>query len=260
MEARLDGRTALITGGSRGLGRAMAMEFAKSGADVGIIARRPDVVAQTVDEIKKASKVKVFGYAGDIAKADDIKRIFDQACKDIGRVDIVVNNAGTSMAKPFETISDDDWHADLELKLFGAIRMIRLALPGMKERRWGRIVNIVNTGGKTPRANSAPTTVSRAAGIALTKVLAGECAPHNILVNALCTGLIITDQTERITQSRAPGLPLDEAIVELGKTIPLGRLGTAEEYANVACFLCSDANGYVTGTAINIDGGASPVT
>ncbi len=260
MEARLDGRTALITGGSRGLGRAMAMEFAKSGADVGIIARRPDVVAQTVDEIKKASKGKVFGYAGDIAKADDIKRIFDQACKDLGRVDIVVNNAGTSMAKPFETISDEDWHADLELKLFGAIRMIRLALPGMKERRWGRIVNIVNTGGKTPRANSAPTTVSRAAGIALTKVLAGECAPHNILVNALCTGLIITDQTERITQSRAPGLPLDEAIVELGKTIPLGRLGTAEEYANVACFLCSDANGYVTGTAINIDGGASPVT
>lgn len=260
MEARLDGRTALITGGSRGLGRAMAMEFAKSGADVGIIARRPDVVAQTVDEIKKESKGNVFGYAGDIAKADDIKRIFDRACKDLGRVDIVVNNAGTSMAKPFETISDEDWHADLELKLFGAIRMIRLALPGMKERRWGRIVNIVNTGGKTPRANSAPTTVSRAAGIALTKVLAGECAPHNILVNALCTGLIITDQTERITQSRAPGLPLDEAIVELGKTIPLGRLGTAEEYANVACFLCSDANGYVTGTAINIDGGASPVT
>ena len=260
MEARLDGRAALITGGSRGLGRAMAMEFARSGADVGIIARRAEVVAKTVEEIKNESKGKVFGYAGDIAKADDIKRIFDRACKDLGRVDIVVNNAGTSMARPFEKISDEDWHADLELKLFGAIRMIRLALPGMKERRWGRIVNIVNTGGKTPRANSAPTTVSRAAGIALTKVLAGECAPYNILVNALCTGLIITDQTERITQSRAPGLPLDEAIVELGKTIPLGRLGTAEEYANVACFLCSDANGYVTGTAINIDGGASPVT
>ena len=260
MEARLDGRAALITGGSRGLGRAMAMEFARSGADVGIIARRAEVVAKTVEEIKKESKGKVFGYAGDVAKADDINRIFSQAGKDLGRVDIVVNNAGTSMARPFEKISDEDWHADIELKLFGAIRMIRLALPGMKERRWGRIVNIVNTGGKTPRANSAPTTVSRAAGIALTKVLAGECAPYNILVNALCTGLIITDQTERITQSRAPGLPLDEAIVELGKTIPLGRLGTAEEYANVACFLCSDANGYVTGTAINIDGGASPVT
>jgi len=102
--------------------------------------------------------------------------------------------------------------------------------------------------------------VSRAAGLALTKVLAGECAPYNILVNALCTGLIITDQTNAITASRFPGVPLEQAIVELGKTIPLGRLGTAEEYANVACFLCSDANGYVTGTAINIDGGASPVT
>jgi 3-oxoacyl-[acyl-carrier protein] reductase len=259
VEARLDGRTALVTGGSRGLGRAMALEFAKSGADVGIIARRADVVAQTMDEIKAVAKAKVFGYAGDIAKADDIKRIFDQAVKDMGRVDIVVNNAGTSKAGPFEKMTDEDWYGDLELKLFGAIRMIRLAVPGMKERRWGRIINIVNTGGKTPRAGSAPTTVSRAAGMALTKVLAGEYAPYNILVNALCTGLIITDQTEHITQSRAPGLPLDEAIVALGKTIPLGRLGTAEEYANVACFLCSDANGYVTGTAINIDGGASPV-
>lgn len=260
MEARLDGRTALITGGSRGLGRAMALEFARSGADVAIIARRADVVAATVAEIKKETKGKVFGYAGDIAKADDIKRVFAAAEKDLGRVDIVVNNAGTAIARAFETVSDEDWQADLDLKLFGAIRMTRLALPGMKERRWGRIVNIVNTGGKAPRGNSAPTTVSRAAGIALTKVLSHECAPFNILVNALCTGMIITDQTERITQSRAPGLPLDQALIEVGKTIPLGRLGTAEEYANVATFLCSDANGYVTGTAINIDGGASPVT
>ena len=132
MEARLDGRTALITGGSRGLGRAMALEFARSGADVAIIARRADVVAATAAEIKKATKGKVFGYAGDIAKADDIKRVFAAAEKDLGRVDIIVNNAGTAIARPFETVSDEDWQADLDLKLFGAIRMTRLALPGMK--------------------------------------------------------------------------------------------------------------------------------
>jgi 3-oxoacyl-[acyl-carrier protein] reductase len=259
MEARLDGRAALITGASRGLGRAMALRFAQSGADVAILARRPDVLEETRAEIAKLSKGKVIACVADVSKADDIERAYAAAVKALGRIDIVVNNAGTSAAKPFETITDAEWAADLELKLFGAIRMLRLALPPMKERKWGRVINIVNTGGKTPRPNSAPTTVSRAAGLALTKVLAGECAPHNILVNALCTGFIVTDQTERITKARYPDLTLEEGLIEFAKPIPLGRLGTAEEYANVACFLCSDANGYVTGTAINIDGGASPV-
>ncbi len=260
MEVRLDGRVALVTGGSRGLGRAMALEFARSGADVAIVARGGDILEQTRHEIAQASSGKVFAYQGDVSAADDLSRIFAQACVDLGRVDVIVNNAGTSMAKPFEKVSDDDWYADLELKLFGAIRLIRLALPGMKERRWGRILNILNTGAKTPRANSAPTTVSRAAGLALTKVLAGECAPHNVLVNALCTGLIVTSQVGHMRDTIAPGASIEEFIEQMGKGIPLGRMGTAEEYANVACFLCSDANTYVTGTAINIDGGASPVT
>ena len=259
MEARLDGRTALITGASRGLGRAMALRFARSGADVAILARRPDVLEETRAEIATHSKGKVFACTADVSKADDVERAYAAAVKALGRIDIVVNNAGTSAAKPFETITDAEWMADLELKLFGAIRMLRLALPPMKERKWGRVINVVNTGGKTPRPNSAPTTVSRAAGLALTKVLAGECAPHNVLVNALCTGFIVTDQTERLTAGRYPNMPLEQGLIEFGKSIPLGRLGTAEEYANVACFLCSDANGYVTGTAINIDGGASPV-
>jgi 3-oxoacyl-[acyl-carrier protein] reductase len=260
MDARLDGRVALITGASRGLGRAMALRFARSGAHVGIIARRGDVLEKTRQEIDEASHGKVFAYQGDVSRAADLTRIFNQACSDLGKVDVIVNNAGTSMARPFEKVSDEDWYADLELKLFGAIRLTRLALPGMKERRWGRILNILNTGAKTPRANSAPTTVSRAAGLALTKVLAGECAPYNILVNALCTGLIVTDQIEHMRDNRSPGMPVEAFIEQMGKGIPLGRMGTAEEYANVACFLCSTANTYVTGTALNIDGGASPVT
>jgi NAD(P)-dependent dehydrogenase (short-subunit alcohol dehydrogenase family) len=259
VEARLDGRVALVTGASRGLGRAMAMEFAQSGADVAIVARRPDVLAETRREIQAASNGRVFGYVGDMALAGDIERVFGQAVSDLGQVDIVVNNAGTSAARPFEKNTDADWQQDFDLKVFGAIRMIRLALPGMKERKWGRILNIINGGAKTPRPGSMPTTVSRAAGMAITKALAGEVAPFNIFVNALCTGLIVTDQTPAILKARFPNLPEDEAMVALGKTIPLGRLGTAEEYARVACFLVSEANNYVTGTAINVDGGASPV-
>ncbi|NQV54687.1 MAG: SDR family oxidoreductase [Rhodospirillales bacterium] len=260
MEIRMDGRRALITGGSRGLGRAMAMRFAESGADVAIVARRGDVLDKTRAEIEAISDGKVVTCVGDVSKAQDVERVFAEAEDALGGIDILVNNAGTSAAKPFLELSDEDWQVDLELKLFGAIRMIRLGLPGMKERGWGRIINILNTGAKAPRAGSTPTTVSRAAGLSLTKSLSLEYAPHGILVNALCTGLIVTDQLESMRDRAAPEKSLEEFEKFMGERVPLGRMGTAEEYANVACLLASDAGGYVTGTAINIDGGSAPVT
>jgi NAD(P)-dependent dehydrogenase (short-subunit alcohol dehydrogenase family) len=155
-------------------------------------------------------------------------------------------------------VTDAEWQDDLDLKLFAAIRLCRLALPGMIGRRWGRIVNILNTGAKAPRAGSTPTSVSRAAGLALTKALAFEGAPHNVLVNSLHVGLIESDQWER--RARAQNRPLADIYADMGKNIPLGRVGTAEEFANMALFLASDAGSYVTGTAINIDGGMSPAT
>ncbi|MBT3551002.1 MAG: SDR family oxidoreductase [Rhodospirillaceae bacterium] len=261
MDVRMDGRNAIITGGSRGLGRAMAMRFAESGAGVAIVARREDVLAATKAEIEAAApSAAVITCTADVSSADGVKSAFDQAINGLGQIDIVVNNAGSSMARPFEEVTDEMWQADLELKLFGAIRMIRLALPGMKERSWGRIINILNTGAKSPRAGSTPTTVSRAAGLNLTKSLSLEYAPHGILVNALCTGLIVTDQLEKMRDRGAPEKSMEEYQEILGGRIPLGRMGTADEYANVACLLASDAGGYVTGTAINIDGGSSPAT
>jgi NAD(P)-dependent dehydrogenase (short-subunit alcohol dehydrogenase family) len=179
--------------------------------------------------------------------------------KALGRVDILVNNAGGSKTGRFEDLTDEDWLGDLELKLFAAIRLCRLVLPGMKERRWGRIINVLNIGARAPSARGAPTHVSRAAGLSLTKILAGDGAPHNVLVNALLTGSIVTDQIERQWRREKSSLSLDDYIAEKGRRIPLGRLGTAEEYANVACFLASDASSYVTGAAINVDGGLSPV-
>ena len=259
MDVRMDGRVALITGGSRGLGRAMAMKFAESGADVAIAARRPEVLEDTRAEIAGRVQSRVCAYPCDVSDGAAVKAMFDAVIRDLGKVDILVNNAGSSVRGAFEAVTDEMWQADLDLKLFAAIRLARLALPGMKQRRWGRIINILNIGAKAPGAAGAPTHVSRAAGMALTKVLAGDGAPHNVLVNALLTGAIVTDQVAGQHQRADTDQPLEEYIVEKGKAIPLGRMGTAEEYANLACFLASDAGGYVTGTAINVDGGTSPV-
>ncbi len=156
-------------------------------------------------------------------------------------------------------MTDEVWQADLDLKLFAAIRLTRLVWPQLVERRWGRVINVLNTGAKAPRAGSAPTTVSRAAGMALTKILAGEGAPHNILVNALLVGLIDSDQWVRRHAEAQSNEPYEAFLAGMAKPIPLGRVGTAAEFANVATFLASDLAGYVTGTAINVDGNLSPV-
>ena len=259
MEIKLDGRAAIITGGSKGLGLAMAHRFSASGADVAILARGQEGLDAAVAELKPGAKGKIVAIACDVSKADEIKRTYAAAMNGLGRIDIVVNNAGTSRTAPFETVTDEIWQEDLDLKLFAAIRLTRLVWPQMRERHWGRVINVLNIGAKTPRAGSAPTTISRAAGMALTKVLAGEGAPDNILVNAMLVGLIITEQVKKGHKQRAANITLDEHIANTGKPVPMGRMGTAEEFANLACFLASDQGGYITGTAINVDGGMSPV-
>jgi NAD(P)-dependent dehydrogenase (short-subunit alcohol dehydrogenase family) len=259
MEVRLDGRSAIITGASKGLGLAMAKEFAASGADVAILARRPDVLEQAKAIVSDGASGRVATFVCDVAKADDISKTFAAVVSGFGKVDILVNNAGQSRALPSEQITDEIWHEDLELKLFAAIRFCRLVWPGMKERKWGRIINVLNLGAKAPRANGAPTAVSRAAGMAFMKVLAGEGAPHGILVNGMLVGLIDSDQHVRRHATQGANEPYDEFRAKLGAGVPLGRIGKAEEFAAMACFLCSDLAGFTTGAAINMDGGASPV-
>ena len=262
MHIDLTGRVALITGGSTGLGLAMAQRMAASGADVAILARRQDVIDDAVRVIGQTGKGKVLGIACDVSRADDIARAFAAVVAGLGKVDILVNNAGQSQAAPFTEITDEVWQADLDLKLFASIRLCRLAMPGMMARRWGRIINVLNLGAKAPKAGGAPTAVSRAAGMALTKVLANEGAPHNVLVNGMLVGTIRSDQSVR-RHARLVAEGLNESyevyVARLGANIPLGRLGKAEEFAALACFLASDQGGYITGTAINVDGGASPV-
>jgi len=264
MDVRMDGRVAVITGSSTGLGLAMAKEFAASGASVALLARKADALATAKAEVAKAAgktNAKIEAYSCDVSKAQPIADTWKKVTADFGKVDIVVNNAGISHAKPFETVTDEDWQGDLDLKLFAAIRIIRQALPGMRERKWGRIVNVLNIGAKAPNANSTPTSVSRAAGLALTKALSQENAPHGVLVNAMLVGLIESDQWQRRHKTAAgAGKTYEEFLAGMAKgRIPLGRMGKAEEFARMACFLCSDAGSFITGVAINVDGGASPV-
>jgi 3-oxoacyl-[acyl-carrier protein] reductase len=259
MEIRLDGRSAVVTGASKGLGFAMARAFAEAGADVALLARGREALEEAREALAPIAKGRVAAISCDVAKPDDIAQAYATAMQEFGKIDILVNNAGKSATGAFESLSDADWHADLDLKLFAAIRFCRLVLPQMKERRWGRIINVLNTGAKAPRARSAPTSVSRAAGMALTKVLAGEGAPFNVLVNALLVGLIVTDQIVRRHRTEGTNVSLEDYVAKAGAAVPLGRMGKAEEFANIACLLVSDKGGFVTGTAINVDGGMSPV-
>jgi 3-oxoacyl-[acyl-carrier protein] reductase len=261
MDCRMDGRVALITGSSRGLGRAMALRFAASGAHVCIVGRREAVLEETRKEVAAAGQGKVCACAADVGKADEVERLISTAESALGPVDVLVNNAGTSRRMPFEEITDELWTEDLELKLFAAIRAVRRVFPGMKQRRWGRIINVLNTGAKAPPAGGAPTAVSRAAGMALTKVLAGEGAPHNVLVNGMLVGRIESDQWYNRWRESDQSQSYEAYLANMANDLklPMGRLGTAEEFANMACFLCSDAGSYITGCAINVDGGMSPV-
>ena len=200
---------------------------------------------------------RIIGIQGDVAISADLERAYGEAMRAFGKIDIIVNNAGTSRTGAFEEITDEIWREDFDQKLFAAIRLTRLAWPQMKARRWGRVINVLNVGAKAARPKSAPTSITRAAGMALTKVLAGEGAPHNVLVNALLVGFIEADQ--HVRAAKKAGIPLKDYIDARIKDVPIGRIGRAEEFANLACFLVSDAASYITGTAINVDGGRSPV-
>ena len=259
MNLDLTGKTALVTGGSMGLGRAMATAFHGAGANVALLARRREPLEEAKAAIEAETGGRVGAYSCDVTDPVQINDAVAAATADLGDVDILVNNAGQSQTGRFEDLTDEIWRTDLDLKLFAAIRFARLLFPGMKARRWGRIVNLLNTAAKAPPPGSAPTSVSRAAGMALTKVLAGEGAPHNVLVNALMIGSIKSDQIRRAYDRSDGSASFEDFVANAGKALPMGRMGEAEECANVALFLVSEGASYLTGCAINMDGGLSRV-
>ena len=248
MDLGLKDKVAIVTGGSYGIGKAAAWRLAYEGSKVAICARRKDVLEQAAEEIRIKTEGVVLPIQADVTIPQDIERVVSSTVERFGRLDILVNNAG---------------QADFDLKLWAAVRFARAAIPHMRNVGGGRIINVTNLGAKAPGPSSVPTSVSRAAGIAVTKAMSKDMAKDNILVNTVCIGLIKSGQHERrYEQAKAqdPNLTLDEFYQQLAQgRVPLGRVGEEEEAGDVIAFLASERASYLTGIAVNIDGGASPV-
>lgn len=263
MQLGLEGRVALVTGASQGIGRAAAAALAREGCHVGLAARTPDVLQSAVEDVRRVapSSSRVHGVPADVRDPAQVEDLHAEVRRELGPVDILVNNAGTSQRGPFLTQDDDRWQDDLDLKLLAAVRLARLTIPDMQAAGGGRIINVTAVAGKHPAAASAPTAISRAAGIALTKALSREYARDGILVNTVCIGVIESGQHDRRWKVEHPELAryafYETLAAERG--VPMGRVGRPDEAANLIVFLASSAASYLTGAAINLDGGLAHV-
>ena len=209
------------------------------------------------EELRSVESGGVFAQPADVTSNRDVETFIDAVTAKFGGVDILINNAGASAAQGLEALDDDAWMADIELKVMGAVRFCRGVVPSMRERGGGSIVNATIGGGKAAPARALPTSVTRAAGINLTKSLANELAADNIRVNTICIGLIRSEQWVR--RAEGQGVDVDSIYEAMAKRVPLGRVGEAEEYADLIAFLVSERGAYITGASINLDGGLCPV-
>ncbi len=257
MNLGLSGRVAVVVAASKGLGRATATQLAAEGAKVVISSRDEEALATTTSEIREKTGAETDYCAADLTKAEDIKNVISRAVERFGGVDILVNNSGGPPAGPFDKFEDDDWQYAFELNLMSMIRLIRAALPHMREKGEGRIVNVASSSIKQPLENLILSNTFRMAIVGLSKSLSVELAPDGILINTLGPGRIGTGRVQQMDGARAEslGVTVEEVRSRTESQIPLGRYGTPEEFARVATFLASPANTYVTGQAFLVDGG-----
>lgn len=258
MDLGLKGKTALVVAASKGLGKATALQLAKEGACVHIVSRDEQALIQARDEIKKESGNDLVAYSVcDITDAQAITRAVEAAKQHTGSIDILVNNAGGPPAGKLMDFADEDWQQAFDLNLLSFVRFIRAAAPIMKENGGGHILNIASSSIKQSIDNLLLSNTFRAGIVGLAKSLSQELAPDNILINTLGPGKIHTDRVDQLDQKTADqlGKSLDEVQHQSQASIPIGRYGTPEEFANMAVFLCSSANSYITGQAFVVDGG-----
>ncbi|MCI0857905.1 MAG: SDR family oxidoreductase [Chloroflexi bacterium] len=257
MDLGLRDRVALIGGGSMGIGKASALALAREGAHVAICARGKDLLEQVAGDIARETEREVLPIVADLTREEDAENFVHTAAQHFGRVDILVNCAGNSPGGSLQNLTEADWMQSLNLKFMGYVRTAKRVVPYMKDRGWGRIINVIGNDGVKPIYFEITPGAANAACINFTLAIAEELAPHGITVNAVNPGPVDTDRWWGLvrTMSREMGITEEQAQQRAIRSIPIGRLCTAEEVADMVVFLASERATFVTGASISLDGG-----
>lgn len=257
MDLGLKGRVALVAASSKGLGRACAEALAQEGARVTICARDEESLNKTKAEIVAATGAEILAIPADMTRAADIEYMVQRTVDRFGGLHILVTNAGGPPAGYFPDFTDDQWQAAVNLTLMSAVRLIRAALPHLRQAKWGRIINITSVTVKEPLDNLILANSIRAAVHGLAKTLAGQVGEDGITVNNVMPGYIQTDRFNQLAAMNAERLnrPIAEIVAEIGQPVPMGRVGQPQELGALVAFLASEQAGYITGTSIPVDGG-----
>src|SRR5512139_2749153 len=257
MDLGLTGRVAIVTGGSRGIGRAVAECLCREGAHVTLCARNRGSLADAKRALESLGGGRTLTIEADLTELAAAGRVVETAVSAWGRIDILVNNAGAARGLPFDELTDERWLENLQLKLFGYLRMARLVLPHLRRNGWGRIVNVAGLAGLQPSPLTMPVGLNNAGILNVMKALADAEAANNILVTTVCPGPILTERQTRLLEdaARVKGITVEEAQREATSAIPLRRMGRPEEVADVVAFLASERASYLTGSFVIVDGG-----
>lgn len=261
MNLNLNNKNAIVCASSQGLGKAAALDLAEEGVNLAICSRDQDKINKVKEEIhqKINSEIKVLALKVDLDSPDEIQAFYKQVENDLGSVDILVNNNGGPPPSTFEQLSDDDWQKAFNSTMMSCLRLSKLVIPNMKKNAWGRIINISSVSVKTPVNGLFLSNSLRMGVLGWAKALSDELAPHGVTVNTVCPGYTRTERVEAIleTQSNSSGLKKEEIEKSIAENIPMKRVGEAEDLAGLITFLASEKADYMTGLAIQVDGGSA---